>query len=93
MMEYKLIYHPDVLKKDLQGIPANIKSRIRKAIETRLLEDPVMFGHPLRQSLKGYRKLRVSDWRVIYRVEHLNIIILMIGNRKDVYQEVFRRIF
>ncbi len=93
MMEYKLIYHPDVLKEDLQGIPANIRSRIRKAIETRLFKDPVMFGQPLRQSLKGYRKLRVGDWRVIYRVEHSNIVILMIGNRKDVYQEVFRRIF
>ena len=93
MMEYKLTYHPDVLKEDLQGIPANIKSRIRKAIETRLLKDPVMFGQPLRQSLKGYRKLRVGDWRVIYRVEHSNIVILMVGNRKDVYQEVFRRVF
>lgn len=92
-MEYKLIYHPDVLKEDLQSIPANIKSRIRKAIETRLLKDPVMFGQPLRQSLKGYRKLRVGDWRVIYRVERSNIDILMIGNRKDVYQEVFRRVF
>ncbi|MDP3730416.1 MAG: type II toxin-antitoxin system RelE/ParE family toxin [Candidatus Omnitrophota bacterium] len=92
-MQYKLIYHPDVLKEDLRDIPANIKSRISKAIETRLLRDPVMFGQPLRQSLKGYRKLRVGDWRVIYRVEHSSIIILIIGNRKDVYQEVFRRIF
>ena len=93
MMQYKLIYHPDVPKEDLQGIPANIKKRIRKAIEMRLLKDPVMFGQPLRQSLKGYRKLRVGDWRVIYRVEHSNIVIIMIGNRKDVYQEGFRRVF
>ena len=92
-MEYKLTYHSDVLKEDLQGIPANIKSRIRKAIETRLLKNPVMFGQPLRQSLKGHRKLRVGDWRIIYSVKHSNIIILMIGNRKNVYQEVFRRVF
>ena len=91
-MKYKLIYHPDVLEEDLQGIPANIKSRIRKAIETRLLKDPIMFGQPLRQSLKGYRRLRVGDWRVIYRIEHSSIIVLMIGNRKNVYQEVFRRV-
>jgi mRNA interferase RelE/StbE len=92
-MEYRLIYHPDVLKEDLQGIPANIRIRIRKAIETRLLKDPIMFGQPLRQSLKGHRKLRVGDWRVIYRVQHSDIVILMIGNRRDVYQEVFRRVF
>ena len=92
-MEYKLLYHPDVLRDDLRNIPANIGFRIRKAIETRLLKDPIMFGQPLRQSLKGHRKLRVGDWRVIYRVEHSNIVIMIIGNRKDVYQEVFRRVF
>ena len=93
MAGYTPIYHPDVLKEDLTGIPANIRSRIRKAIENRLMKDPIMFGQPLRQSLKGHRKLRVGDWRVIYRIEHSNIIILKIGNRKDVYQEVVRRVF
>ena len=92
MMEYELLYHPDVLTEDLRGVPANIKSRIRKVIEGRLLRDPVSAGRPLRQSLKGHRKLRVGDWRVIYRIEHQIIIILKIGNRKDVYREVFRRI-
>jgi mRNA interferase RelE/StbE len=91
-MEYDLLYHPDVLKEDLRHVPANIKTRIRKAIETRLLKDPILFGQPLRESLKGHRRLRIGDWRVIYRVEHANIMILKIGNRKDVYQEVFRRI-
>ena len=91
-MNFKLLYHPDVYKEDLRYIPANIKIRIRRAIETRLLKDPILFGQPLRQSLKGHRKLRAGDWRVIYRVEHSSIIILMVGNRKDVYKEVFRRI-
>jgi len=91
-MPHSLLYHPDVLKEDLNSIPGNIKVRIRKAIEGRLLKEPVLSGQPLWQSLKGHRKLRVGDWRVIYRIEHTNIIILKIGNRKDVYREVFRRI-
>ena len=90
-MRYSLLYHPDVAADDLSKIPANIKVRIRKAIETRLLKDPLSYGEPLRQSLKGHRKLRVGDWRVIYRVEHSNIIILKIGIRKDVYRKVFKR--
>ena len=90
-MKYGLIYHPEV-KDDIRNIPANIKTRIRKAIETRLQTDPVLYGQPLRQSLKGHRKLRVGDWRVIYRVEASTVIILMIGNRKNVYNEVFRRV-
>ena len=35
-MEYRVGYHPDVLKEDLKGVPANIKARIKKAIEARL---------------------------------------------------------
>ncbi len=91
-MKYGLIYHPEV-KNDVRNIPANIKTRIRKAIETRLQNDPILYGQPLRQSLKGHRRLRVGDWRVIYRVEALTVIIFLIGNRKDVYNnEIFRRI-
>lgn len=90
-MKYVLIYHSEV-KEDIRNIPANIKTRIRKAIEARLQVDPIQYGQPLRQSLKGHRKLRVGDWRVIYRIEGSTVIILMIGNRKDVYNNVFRRI-
>ncbi|MDD5449746.1 MAG: type II toxin-antitoxin system RelE/ParE family toxin [Candidatus Omnitrophica bacterium] len=91
-MGYLLLYHPDILKEDLQNIPANIKARIRRAIETRLAVDPVHYGEPLQDSLKGHRRLRVGDWRVIYRIDGQEIIILKIGNRKDVYQKIFRRL-
>ena len=54
-MEHKLLYHPDVAREDLSRIPANMRARILRAIEERLLEDPVLSGQPLRQSLKGHR--------------------------------------
>ena len=89
---YKVIYHPDIPKCDLFRIPQNIKETIRRAIEERLTPDPFMAGEPLRHSLKGHRKLRVGDYRVIYRVQGSTIIILKIGHRKDVYAQVFSRI-
>ena len=67
-MEYKLFYHPEVPKVDLPEIPADIKDIIKRAIEERLVVDPVSYGQPLRQTLKGYRKLRVGDYRVIYKI-------------------------
>ncbi len=91
-MAYKLIYHPDIKKHDLPKIPQNIKESISKAIEERLLFDPVLFGQPLRQSLKGHRKLRVGDYRVIYRISGSEIIILKIGHRKEVYMKIFPRV-
>ena len=91
-MPYRMTYHPDVLKEDLESPPANIKERIRKAIESRLAAEPVLSGQPLRHSLKGHRKLRVGDRRVIYRVEAQTVIILKIGNRKEVYDGAFQRV-
>lgn len=91
-MTYRLIYHPEIVKFDLPRIPKNIRETIRRAIEKRLLSDPVLFGQPLRQSLKGYRKLRVGDYRVIYRIDGCEIIVLKIGHRKEVYDKVFPRI-
>jgi len=41
--------------------------------------DPIGFGKPLRYSLKGHRRLRVSDYRVVYRIDHdAGIIIVAI---------------
>jgi mRNA interferase RelE/StbE len=92
-MPFEVVYHPEIKTKDLPGVPKNIQGRIRKAIEDRLLENPVSAGKPLRQSLKGHRKMRVGDYRVIYRVDEdtNNIFILIIGNRKDVYTKIFKR--
>ena len=83
-MSYQLFYHPDVLT-DISKIPRNIRNRIKKAAEQRLAVDPVRFGDPLRRSLQGYRKLRVGDYRVIYKIHQADVIILKIGHRKEVY--------
>jgi len=91
-MPYQLFYHPDIEKKDLPDIPKNMKERIKKAIEQRLMTEPVKYGVPLKRSLQGYRKLRVGDYRVIYRIDKENIIILKIGNRKKVYNKAHLRI-
>jgi mRNA interferase RelE/StbE len=91
-MPYQVFYHPDIEKKDLPDIPKNMKERIKKAIEQRLMTEPVKYGVPLKRSLQGYRKLRVGDYRVIYRIDKENIIILKIGNRKEVYNKAHLRI-
>ena len=91
-MDYTPLYHPDVLKEDLPKIPSNMKETIRRAIEERLVPYPLLAGKPLCQSLKGHRKLRVGDYRVIYRIQGRSILILKIGHRREVYTTSFARI-
>lgn len=90
-MKYQVFYHPDITK-DLQKIPQNIKEIIKRAIEERLLNNPEIVSQPLRRDLKGYRKLRVGDYRVIHRIQGNSIFILKIGNRKEVYNKIINRI-
>lgn len=92
MMSYTLYYHPRVKKEDLAELPRTIKERIRQAIEQKLLSEPDRYGQPLKKGLQGYRKLRIGDYRVIYKVNEGNIFIFKIGHRKDVYKKVKKRI-
>lgn len=81
----KVRYHPKVKSEDIPRLDSNIAIRIENAIRKRLTVNPIKYGYYLRGSLKGYRKLRIGDWRIIYRVVDKEIRIIAIGNRKDVY--------
>jgi mRNA interferase RelE/StbE len=91
-MSFNVTYHQDVKDIDLPKINKDIKLRIKKAIEERLMTDPLKYGKPLRKSLKGYWKLRVGDYRVVYKIEESNIIVLAIIHRKEVYNDVKSRL-
>jgi addiction module toxin, RelE/StbE family len=91
-MSFNVTYHQDVKDIDLPKINKDIKLRIKKAIEERLMTDPLKYGKPLRKSLKGYWKLRVVDYRVVYKIEESNIIVLAIIHRKEVYNDVKSRL-
>lgn len=82
----KIKYHPKVKIEDIPRLSSNIAIRIENAIRNRLMVNPAKYGFFLRGSLRGYRKLRVRDWRIIYRIVDKEIRIIAIGNRKDVYK-------
>ena len=91
-MPYGLRYHPDVKVKDLPKLNRTIQRRIKTAIEQRLLMAPEKYSEPLRRTLKGYRKLRVGDYRIVLKLAGEDILILGICHRKDVYKRMEWRI-
>jgi mRNA interferase RelE/StbE len=84
---YKIEYIETVTN-DLSNISKGDKERIRKAIEKKLATNPIEFGKPLQYSLKGLRRLRVADFRIIFRIEEdiKAVLIVKIGHRKEVYE-------
>jgi len=87
---YTIEYLEEVVKKDIPDLPKSAKATIRKAIEQRLTIDPIGFGKPLRYSLKGHRRLRVGDYRVVFRIQPSppTVIIIGIKHRKDIYEDL-----
>ena len=85
---YKIEYLVSVVKCDIPALPSTMKKIIKKAIEERLMVDPVGLGKPLRYSLKGHKRLRVGDYRIIYRIELSSnkVIIVAIKHRKCIYE-------
>ena len=77
-MMFRVIYHALAVQGDIPKLANEWKARIQTAIEQRLMTHPELYGKPLRRSLKGYRKLRVGDFRVIYRIEKNTVKILII---------------
>ncbi len=86
---YKVKSLKRVVEKDLPNLPKIIRLRVQKAIKERLTVDPINFGEPLHHNLKGCRRLRVGDYRVIYRVNQLDHIVTIteIGHRDDIYKK------
>ncbi|KKR45214.1 MAG: Toxin, RelE family [Parcubacteria group bacterium GW2011_GWA1_40_21] len=91
-VNFDIVYHPDVAKKDIPKLSHFDKNKIKKAIGEKLTVCPELFGKPLRRSLKGYRKLRVGDHRIIYRIEGREVKIFYIGHRSIVYEKASKRL-
>ncbi len=85
---YSLEYLDHVVEDDIPKLPKTMKIRIKRAIEARLTLDPVGLGKPLRYSFSGHRRLRVGDYRIIYRIDPEKKVVTIVGikHRKDVYE-------
>lgn len=84
---FEIKYLPEVIKTQIPKLSLPAKRRVKKAIEKKLMVNPVVFGKTLRHSLKGLRRLRVDDYRVIYKIDENKdlVIVVKIAHRREVY--------
>ena len=91
-MAFRLVYHPAVHTDDLPSINQDLQRRMVHAIEQRLATAPTSYGEPLRYHLKGFWKLRVGDYRVIYRMIGEKVLVVAIGYCNTIYALTPRRL-
>ncbi len=93
---YEVLIDELVIKDDFKRIDLQHQRKIVRAIRERLATNPEKYGEPLRGDLKGYWKLRVGEFRVIYEIrkEQVVVYVIKVGLRRneEVYQAVLKRL-
>ena len=92
MGAFRVVYTSAVMRDDIPKLTRVHARRVRKAIEAKLKTDPLAYGLPLRRSLKGYWKLRVGDYRVVFRVVDDTVIVFAVLHRDVVYTLMLKRL-
>ena len=72
--------------RELSKVAAQDRSRIVGAID-RLAENPFL-GNVLKGDLRGLRRLRLGDYRVLYEVRNDELVVLAVrvAHRRDAYR-------
>ena len=88
-MVYQINWAPAV--DDIRPLERDIRKRIIKKVGS-ILGQPSRFVERLEGS--PYFKLRIGDYRAILDIQHREhiIVVVLIGHRSKVYQEMRRRI-
>jgi mRNA interferase RelE/StbE len=83
-MSYNLVYTERAVK-DIQKIDPNTRSRIGRTL-LRYKEDPLLYARKMINSELGSYRFRIGDYRVIFDLEHDDIVVLKIGHRREIYK-------
>ena len=95
-MMWQVKIHPLVIEEDFKGIPPSDQKVILSAIQKKLSADPQGYGKPLRGEFFHHWRLRVGDYRVVYKIvkDQILVLVIKVGIRKDdrIYRELFQRL-
>ena len=76
--------------RDLRRIAKTDRLRIMSAIDR--LSDSPFVGNALKGDLRGLRRIRVGDYRVLYELldETLVVLVVRVAHRREVYRRTGR---
>ena len=87
-MKYKLLFLKEAVE-EFKKLDKAVQRIIKEKLEI-LAQNPELLKNnikPLKGKYRGLYRLRVGNYRVIYRLdkEEITILVIRIGHRKDIY--------
>lgn len=85
-MAYRIEMTPAAVR-DFKRLPEPARRRLAPRIDA-LAGDPRPAGVLPMTDLHGYYRLRVGDYRIIYKVadDHLLVVVIRVANRREAYR-------
>ena len=83
-MEYEIIYTNRAVK-DLARLDSAAKERIAETLE-RYAEVPLNYAKKMVDPALGTYRFRIGDYRVIFDIEGNEVVVLRVGNRREIYR-------
>jgi mRNA interferase RelE/StbE len=85
-----------VFSEDFKKIDGAGQKRIIKAVRKKLTAEPTAYGKPLSGQYKGFWKLKVGPYRVVYEIieSQVTVYVIKVGYRRDseIYKELAKRL-
>jgi len=93
---WNIVIHKLVLSEDFKRVDHSSRRLVLKSIYKKLSKDPESYGGPLSGEYRGYWKLKVAQYRVIYRIikNKVTVIVIKVGVRRDdeIYNDLIHRL-
>lgn len=83
---YEIVLSP-AASRQIRKLDPGVRARLVSRIET-LAADPRPHGWIALRGAQNLLRIRVGDWRIVYRVEEERLIVLIVrvGHRREVYR-------
>jgi len=81
----------ETAKKEIYRLPGNIRQRVRWIVNN-LAEDPRPRESKELRGMPGRYRIRLDQWRIIYRIERENLVVLILRVRRKTGAETYEDI-
>lgn len=82
---YTVVLDSRIFDEDFRTIDRPQQQRLIRTIRKKLTTDPFQYGRPLGGDLKGFWKLKVGEFRVVYQIieRRVEVYVVSVGYRRN----------